>query len=347
MTRIYLLAATAVLTLAACATPNSQAIAGCGSPGQEVHEETFVAIGGIEQWITIKGESCANPVVLFLHGGPGNPLSPYADSIYRGWEETFTLVQWDQRGAGRTFGRNESAVDSTLTIGRMVEDGIQVAMYLTERLGKEKIILTGASWGSVLGVHMAKARPDLFEAYVGVYQMVNHRENLTDSYANVLALARQDGDEGAISTLEALGPPPWTNPRSFGILRRAIRGYEAKTSTPAPESWWLPAPAYDTPQVRAAYTDGEDFSYLQFVGFNGDGMLSQVDLPALGMNFEIPVFIIQGSEDLLTTPGVARRYFDGITAPRKEFVLVPRTGHGPNMAMVETIFGILTDVSEP
>ena len=319
----------------------------CALPDQKVHEEKFVSLGGIEQWVTIKGESCANQVILFLHGGPGNTLSPYADSIYGTWEKTFTLVQWDQRGAGRTYGRNPPPEESTLTIERMAEDGVELAKYLTQRLGKKKIVLMGGSWGSILGIHMVKSRPDLFHAYVGVAQIVSYRESQAASYTKVVALARAAGDQITVSALEALGSPPWTNPRNSGILRRATRAYEAKASTPAPESWWTRSREYDTPQMRADYLAGEDFSYLQFVGLKGDGMFSKVDLPGLGMAFEIPVFIIHGSEDLVATPDVAKRYFDGIKAPEKEFILVPHAGHDPNLAMIDAQYKIMTERIRP
>ncbi len=123
--------------------------------------------------------------------------------------------------------------------------------------------------------------------------------------------------------------------------RRATRRYEAKTSTPAPESWWVPAPAYATEQMQADHESGEDFSYLQFVGLEGNGMFSLVDFPKLGVKFEIPIFIVQGSEDLVTIPEVAKRYFDNIVAPQKEYVLLPRTGHDPNSAMIDAEYDIL------
>jgi pimeloyl-ACP methyl ester carboxylesterase len=319
----------------------------CESPSQRVHQEHFVPIGGAEQWVTIKGESCANPVILFLHGGPGNTLSPYADSIYGSWEKEFTLVQWDQRAAGRTYGRNPPPAESTLTIERMTEDGVELAKYLAQQLGKKKIILMGGSWGSILGVYMAKARPDLFYAYVGVSQIVSYRENQSASYSKVLAMARAAGDQRTVAALEALGPPPWENPRNSGILRRATRAYEAKTSGPAPESWWVRSPAYATPQMRADYLEGEDFSYLQFVGLKGDGMFSKVDLPRLGRVFEIPVFVVHGSEDLVAVPDVAKRYFDGISAPQMEFVLVPYAGHDPNAAIIAAQHRIMSQRVRP
>lgn len=350
MIRTILIIGATVVALSTCETPatqRSQATAICALPTQKVHEEKFVSLGAIEQWVTIKGESCANPVILFLHGGPGNTLSPYADSIYDAWEQTFTLVQWDQRGAGRTYGHSTPTAGATLTIERMAEDGAQLATYLTQHLGKRKIILMGGSWGSILGVHMVKSRPDLFYAYVGVAQVVNYRENQAASYAKVVALARAAGDQSTVSALQALGPPPWANPRNFGILRRAIRAYEAKVSIPAPKSWWVQSRDYDTPQMNADYSEGEEFSFMQFVGLKGDGIFSKVDLPRLGMAFDIPVFLIQGTEDLLTTPDVAKRYFEGITAPQKEFVLVPNAGHDPNLPIIDAEYRIMSQRIRP
>jgi pimeloyl-ACP methyl ester carboxylesterase len=330
-------------TAAAPHAPDKPAVISCTPIARNIDEANFIPIGGIEQWVTIKGDNCANPVILFIHGGPGDPLSPYSDSMYGAWAKDFTLVQWDQRGSGMTFGRNPPAPGSTLTIDRMTEDGVQVASYLTRHLGQRKIILLGSSWGSILAVHMVKARPDLFYAYVGASQMVSYRENQNASYTKVLALARAASDQKTIAAVEALGPPPWTNPRNFGILRRAIRKYEAKTSIPAPQSWWVPAAIYATPAEQANYDGGEDFSYLQFVGQKGDGMFSQVDLPKLGTTFDVPVFFIQGSEDILTAPEVTKRYFESISAPQKELILVPQTGHDPNALMVDAEYEIVRD----
>lgn len=122
---------------AACAPAASTAPASAALPTneREVREQGFIPIGGIPQWITISGRNRDNPVVLILHGGPGNPLSPYSNALYGEWTEDFTIVQWDQRGAGRTFGRNPDSADEQLTIDRMARDGIEVAEHLTQRLG--------------------------------------------------------------------------------------------------------------------------------------------------------------------------------------------------------------------
>lgn len=315
----------------------------CVAAHAAVDEAGFVPIGGIEQWITVKGADCANPVILFLHGGPGNPLSPYAAAIYGAWAEEFTLVQWDQRGSGKTYGRNPPDEDSALTIERMRDDGIEAAEYLAGRFGKDRIILRGSSWGSILGVSMIQARPDRFLAYLGVSQLVSYEENQSASHAAVLERARAGNDYEALAVLDEVGPPPWTDPRSFGKVRRIIRRYEAKVTSAPPGYGWQADPAYATPEDLAHAEAGEEYSFLSFVGYRGDGMFSKVDLPALGTRFDVPVFLVMGAEDLLSTPEVARRYFDTIDAPEKAFVVVPNAGHDPNQAMTEAELRLLRE----
>lgn len=347
-TAIYLLMSlflSAQVKAATSASKTSENIE-CRS-GKPIAVEKFIVIGGIEQWVTIHGADCSKPLVLFIHGGPGNALSPYARNIYGAWEKDFTLVQWDQRGAGRTFSRNPKTAESSLTVAQMTQDGVELATYLTNHLYKKKVILLGSSWGTVLGTNMAKSRPKLFHAYIGTGQMVSYRDNDSGTITTLLALARAAGDSKSISAIEALGPPPWTNPRSFGIVRRITRGYEAKTAAAAPASWWVPAPGYTTPEDEAASEAGDDYSYLQFVGLKGDGMFSGVDLPKLGTDFEMPIYIIEGTADLVTIPDVAKRYFDSIVAPRKEYFLLPAVGHDPNQTMVDAQYKILKSLIIP
>jgi pimeloyl-ACP methyl ester carboxylesterase len=339
-----------LLALAACAATAPQARRataahppGCASLDAPVDEKGFVVIGGIEQWVTVKGDSCDNPIVLFISGGPGNPLSPYSDAVYGEWARDFTLVQWDQRGAGMTYGRSPPAADAVLTIKQMSEDGAELAAYLAHRFGKQKVILWGSSWGSILGVHMAKAHPELFYAYLGTSQLVNYRENQTRSYAKLLARVRASDDPASLAVLEGVGAPPWTDPRSFGKVRRVIRKYEAKVTTAPPDAWWTPAAEYTTPKAKADYEAGEEYSFLNFVGLKGDGMASQVDLPALGTDFAIPMFFVEGAQDLLATPDVAQRYYDSLTAPQKHLVLLEHAGHDPNQDVVDAEYAILEE----
>src|SRR5918998_1585470 len=141
-----------------------------------VVEERFVRIGGIDQWIQIRGEDRDNPVLLVLHGGPGWSNATFTLPL-RSWEKHFTVVQWDQRGSGKTFGKHGKMGSGTMTIDRMAQDGIEVAEFVSKHLKKEKIILFAHSWGTVLGIPMISKRPDLFTAYVGTGQVVNMTRN--------------------------------------------------------------------------------------------------------------------------------------------------------------------------
>ena len=336
--------AAALLPGWACAAPAAPLVTpACTSPTQKIDEQGFVKLGGIEQWVTVKGERCGNPLVLFLHGGPGNPLSPYADAMFGAWAKDFTLVQWDQRGAGMSYGRNRPGEDEPLTIPQLVSDGAELAAYLAQRFGQKKLILWGSSWGSVLGIHLVHAHPELFHAYLGSSQQVEIRQNESQSYAQLLARVQAAQDPAALAVLQAVGAPPWTDPRSFGKVRRVIRAYEARRTEPAPKAWWQPPALYATPQAQANYEAGEDYSFLQFVGLKGDGMASQIDLPRLGTEFQVPLFFVQGAEDLLTTPDVTQRYVDSLKAPHKALVVLPQVGHDPNRLMVDAQFRLLRE----
>lgn len=317
----------------------------CTTAGKSVDEKGFVLIGAIEQWVRIKGSNCANPIVVLAHGGPGNPTTPFADKFYQSWEKEFTIVQWDQRGAGMTYGRNPVTDDVPLLVEQLRDDGIEVARFAAKRFGKRQVILLGGSWSSVLGVYMVKAEPRLFCAYVSTSQVVGPLPT-RQSIDATLALAKAAGDRESIEEVEALGPLPWINPRYPGIFRRVNRKYEHARTEPVPKAWMDSPPEYSTPKYEADYTAGEDYSWLQFVGLKGDGIASKIDLYKLGPKFEVPFYMVQGEQDLLTMPEPSRRYFDFIQAPYKDFVLVPHAGHDPNPPMVKTQLTVLEKIGE-
>lgn len=316
------------------------------SQPNSIHEEMFVPIGGIKQWITITGDDRDNPVILFLHGGPGDAWSPFADAWFRGWEKDFTLVQWDQRGAGRTYGKTGRAIEPTMTIERMRDDGIEVTEFLAKHLHKKRIVLEGGSWGSILGIYMIRARPDLFYAYVGVAQIVNWNKNLSASYKRVLELAQAAGDRQATSALTAIGAPPWDSISKWPIFRKWKLVYQAKLATAAAAPSTISA-AYASSKERAAYAAADDFNFEHFWGLTMSGPLTKVDLPALGTDFAVPIFIIQGQEDLTAVPEMAKSYLDSVNAPRKEIYLVPGTGHDPSVAELDLILKVLKEEVRP
>lgn len=315
------------------------------SSASSINERGFVPIGGIDQWITINGMKRDNPVVLFIHGGPGNSLSPFADAMFAGWEKDFTLVQWDQRGAGRTYGRTGPSIESSLTFERIVEDGIEVAQYLTTHLHKKRILIVGGSWGSLVGVHLARRRPDLFIAYIGTAQLVSMRDNTRASYDRVLAYAREIDDTAAVAELTELGPPPFVGFAKWRAFRKWRNTYQAKLATaPRPDS--KPSAEYATEQDLADYEAADDlnFAHFNFVGTSMTGPMMDIDLRTLGPDFKIPVYIIQGAADMNAVPEIARDYLNWIVAPDKQFILVPDTGHSDSIASLAQVHRVLSKI---
>jgi pimeloyl-ACP methyl ester carboxylesterase len=315
---------------------------GAALAASAIDERGYVPIGGTEQWITIKGADRDNPVVLFIHGGPGNALSPFADAMFAGWEKDFTLVQWDQRGAGRSYGRSGPSIEATLSYDRIVLDGIEVAEYLTTHLSRKKIAIVGGSWGSLVGVAVAKKRPDLFTAYVGTAQLVNMRENSAASYEHVLAHARATKDTTAVGELTALGPQPWVGYAKWRTFRKWRVAYQAKLATAARPDM-RPSAEYasgkDLADSEAA--DDMNFAFFNFIGQSMTGPMMDIDLRALGRGFGIPMYFVHGAADLNAVPEVARAYFEWIEAPRKEFFLVPDTGHADSNASLTQVRAVL------
>jgi pimeloyl-ACP methyl ester carboxylesterase len=136
-----------------------------------IDEQGHVPIGGIDQWIAIQGEERTKPAILYLHGGPGEAQSPFLNT-FAPWKHDFTVVNWDQRGAGKTFEKNGEATPD-VTLHRLTEDAVEVTRYALNRLGQRKLILVGQSFGATLGLRVARRAPDLYYAFVGTGQFVN------------------------------------------------------------------------------------------------------------------------------------------------------------------------------
>jgi pimeloyl-ACP methyl ester carboxylesterase len=287
-----------------------------------IDEARYVAIGGIEQWITIRGEDRTNPVLLFLHGGPGDATNPWAYAVFRSWLKRFTVVQWDQRGAGRTLGKNGPSLGPTITIERMVSDGIELTELLRNSLKQNKVILVGHSWGSTLGVFMAKARPDLFHVFVGTGQVVDPARNYAVAYDEVLKAAETLGEQRAIRELRDVGPPPWSDRRGYAVQRKWANLFEhADAFLGSTLGLALTAPGYSPRDVHD-WLDGQGLSATHLVP-----RTNALDAKTLGGEFAVPIVVIQGAEDFTTPTSLARSFVSSIRAPHKAFVPIEGGGH--------------------
>jgi pimeloyl-ACP methyl ester carboxylesterase len=230
-------------------------------------------------------------------------------------------VHWDQPGAGKTFARAGDAIPPSTTITDIAADGIAVAELIANQLRKKKIVLLGLSWGSVVGLEMARARPDIFTAYVGTGLFVHRDDGRAIAYERVLSLARAQNNAEAIAALEASGPPPYERPADARALNEWTAALAPGESSSAADRLGLLlfAPRESLADIRS-YFRGYMASDEQFD-------LGAMDLRTSRLDFALPIVIIHGAEDYDTPEELARVYFRSIAAPQKTFVTLEGAGH--------------------
>jgi len=289
-----------------------------------------IQIGGITQWISIRGRHRSNPILLFVHGGPGSPTMPASWFFQTPWEEYFTVVQWDQRGAGKTAAANDSAtVTPTITLDRMVADGEEVVEYLRRTFDQPKIFLMGHSWGTIIGVTIAQRHPDWLYAYLAMGQAVNSYENERTGYEWALAEAKRHGNQKALSELEALEPYPAPDGsvsiQKILTQRKWVIAFGGLTWGRSDFSYELNAaklsPDY-TPQDLAVLARSDLSSLTQLIGAMGN-----LHFDRTALTFGCPVFVFAGRYDYETPSAVAKAWFDRISAPKKGFVWFEHSAH--------------------
>jgi pimeloyl-ACP methyl ester carboxylesterase len=311
-------------------------------PAPGIDEARYVTIGGIEQWITIRGWNRDNPVLLFVHGGPGDVTNTWAFAMFAPWEKYFTVVQWDERGAGRTLHKSGPGIAPTITVARMVQDGIELSEYLRAHLGKRKIVVLAHSFGTILALRMVGARPDLFYAYVGTGQVADTVKSYAADYFALLKKARDTDNQQAIDDLTRVGPPPYPSGEGFQVQRRWGNQFEgADQFLPGTIGLALSAPGGSVQDVDDWF-DGQILSADQLVP------QTHAITPAdLGSTFALPMFVFQGAEDFTTSPALARDYLDSITAPHKQFVAIEGAGHFAMFMHSDRFLKLLIDLVRP
>lgn len=297
-----------------------------------IDEGMFVKINGVDQWITIRGQDLGNPILLWLHGGPGIAMSSQ-EPIFAEWEKYFTLVHWDQPGGGATYAKNMDTGEGPLTPERFTRDGIAVAECIRKHLHAEKMVLMGMSWGTQLGLMMVKKRPDLFSAYVGTAQVVSGSRGCKLGYELALEAARKRDDKAAIEELERVGPPPYKTVEDF-FIRQKYTNPPGLPPSPAEKSALEeiakilsvspPADARYIAKGLPDYDGMKVFIETQKAMFKEGWKFEARDLGSL---YTIPIFVFQGENDLNAPAVLAREFINEIQAPIKKYVEIPGAGH--------------------
>lgn len=288
-----------------------------------------VRIGGIDQWVSIRGNDRRNPILLMLHGGPGWVSMPTSWYFQRGWEEYFTVVQWDQRGAGKTYAENDpQKIAPTMTAERMIADTEEMVAWLRQEFGKEKIFVLGHSWGSYLGLELARRKPQWLYAYIGMGQAIDIPESERRGWAWTLEQARKDHNTEAIDDLESIAPyaqgkspvpltdlmkqRKWLN--HYGGMVYGRSGGEAEGA------------AF---QLSPEYTDEDLSKVWEANEFSMNALLPKlmtVDFTDV-RKLDCPVILFLGRHDFNVSSSVAAEWFEHVDAPSKRLVWFENSAH--------------------
>ena len=294
-----------------------------------IEEGRAITVNGTQQWISVRGRDRRNPILLLLHGGPGSPEMPDDWTFQTPWEDYFTVVEWDQRGAGKTYSLNDpKIVAPTLTLPQMVSDTETVIEYLRSTYGKQKIFLLGHSWGSVLGMTVAKEHPQWLYAYVGVGQMINTVKSEAEGYQWALAQAKAENNAEAVKELTAISPYPGS---LSSITFEKVDAERKWTMYYGGLAWGRRDFTWDA----NAWQLSPDYTEAELDGINRGSALSISHLvePFMQVNFDdltrlrCPLFLFIGAHDYTVSHTVAEAWYRRVRAPQKEFIEFPDASH--------------------
>jgi pimeloyl-ACP methyl ester carboxylesterase len=294
-------------------------------------------IGGIKQWLLIRGKDRSKPVILFLHGGAGAPYMPYHHQFREDLEDHFVFVHWDQRGAGKSYDPNIPA--DTFTIEQFVNDTCEVSVKLREYLSAPKIILVGHSWGTVIGTYAAKQCPEHYRTYVGVGQVVDYQRAEHIAYGFVKRRATEANNDEAIAFL-ASHPFPIQGTENILRFQKFRDGFGGELYVPG--SFWkyivraLVAPEYSLLDI---------FKYVKGLGRTGDLMWGKTDVDLMNdvEKLDIPVYFFAGETDYNAPTELVNEFYAALQVPKKTMIHFERSGHWVFLEQSEAFSKALTE----
>ncbi len=283
-------------------------------------------IGGIRQYIQIRGKDKHNPVLLFLHGGPAAVLSGVTHIVHAGWEDHFTVVNWDQRNAGKTYFANKAQakeISKTGTMDDFVQDIHEIIAYLHTVLDFEKIILMGFSWGTAIGTEYAKRHPENLHCVVSVGQLVNYRSGITFTCEKLLTLVPEgSADEKKVRQILSDMPETfdWNKMQWMRPFLPLCGKYIIKHAKRVPYRHILSSP-FQTMRERL-------FSLLPNYALQEQPMVTMLTYDFReNLHFEVPVLFVFGAEETVCPPELVQECFAELSAPEKQITVIPEASH--------------------
>ncbi|MFC0216267.1 alpha/beta fold hydrolase [Paenibacillus chartarius] len=298
---------------------------GAPIPGS-IAELMKVKIGGVDQWLLIRGEDLRNPVLLFVHGGPGQSNMYLSHLLDGELEKYFTIVNWDQRGAGKSVAAGK-ADPAAMRLEQLLQDAGEVIRYVLAKLNTEKLYVLGHSFGTILGMLITQRYPAFIRRYIGLCQSVGLQENLKASYAYIVREAERAGDSKTLRELAKIGPPPFVSFAKglwkYSLLLQKYGGkVHSKPGGAVFRSIWT-APEYSL---------ADRFRYIQGVMFSVKHLYRELlahDLQKAVQKVEVPVSFFLGTYDQATPSHQAAEYLKLLDAPHKELVWFEQSAHLP------------------
>ncbi len=297
-----------------------------------------VQIGGVRQWLLIRGEDRRAPVLLWLHGGPGAAQMPLAHATTRALERDFVVVHWDQRGAGKSNSRRFDA--ETMSLEQFLQDAHAVTRHLQARLDADRIIVLGHSWGTMLGARLVARWPHDFAGYIGVGQQVNTERGIAVTLNRLAPLIRASGSRADRRWLETATPEGLLDHGAYQALMRKQYAYGDGMDIPV---WRLAlqlirAPEYNLADLLRWLHGANRGSGPMWPDYQTRDLLAEVPV------MPVPMLLISGARDLNTPVELAEDWFQAVEAPRgKRHLVFQRSGHAPFLSAPESFTRALRD----
>lgn len=293
-------------------------------PGSIATMET-VTIGGLPQSLWFRGLSRSNPALILLHGGPGASEAPLFRRYNSALEQHYLVTYWEQRGTGRSF--SSDIPRESMTIERFVRDLDEVVELVRHRFGKEKVVLLGHSWGTVLGTLYVSRYAEKVAAYVGVAPMANIPQGRRLSYDFALSEATKRQNKHALEELGRIGPPPYASVDDLLTVGTWVERFGGMTHADLSTGKLIWA-ALGTDEMNlidlVKFGQGNRFSLTEL-----EDEISQLDLSEHHRSFAVPIVFLLGRYDQHVPSLLAERYFETIQAPCKRLVWFEQAGHNP------------------
>jgi pimeloyl-ACP methyl ester carboxylesterase len=290
-----------------------------------------VPVSETRQWVLIRSEDVANPIVLFVHGGPGTSQLTLMRKNTQPLERYFTVVNWDQRRAAKSFAAGRDG--ARMTMRQFVDDIVDLSSYLATRFRRQKIVLVGHSWGSAIGLLAVARRPDLFSAYVGIGQMSKMADGEEISYEWTLEQARKSADQFSMKKLAEIGPPPYEGDgwrAKFLTERRILGKYGGEYHGSKVGAFGV---VLSNLVLSREYTLVDRINFFRGIFQSVDALypeLSRTDLFVEVPEVQVPVYFCLGRHDYEVPSVLSAKYFEVLRAPRKQLVWFERSAHMPN-----------------